>query len=56
MSRRFLGRGAKYPPRVPGTFTARHRVVRAFLELGWEWGGNWTSFKDYQHFEKPLSR
>jgi hypothetical protein len=26
-----------------------------FKELGWDWGGDWTSLKDYQHFEKlPL--
>lgn len=26
--------------------------VRLFLEHGFSWGGNWTSPKDYQHFEK----
>jgi hypothetical protein len=46
-------RGAKYRPRVPGTLTADHPIVRAFVALGWEWGGSWTSLKDYQHFEKP---
>ncbi len=25
-------------------------VVRAFREIGWSWGGNWDSPKDYQHF------
>jgi hypothetical protein len=25
-------------------------VVRAFAAIGWEWGGDWTSLKDYQHF------
>jgi hypothetical protein len=25
-------------------------VVRAFAEVGWEWGGHWTTSKDYQHF------
>jgi hypothetical protein len=25
-------------------------VVRAFASVGWEWGGFWTSPKDYQHF------
>jgi hypothetical protein len=24
-------------------------VVRAFAQIGWEWGGFWTSAKDYQH-------
>lgn len=25
--------------------------VRLFAEAGFEWGGDWTSCKDYQHFE-----
>jgi hypothetical protein len=25
-------------------------VVRAFADIGWSWGGNWNSLKDYQHF------
>lgn len=25
-------------------------VVRAFAAIGWEWGGDWRSLKDYQHF------
>jgi peptidoglycan L-alanyl-D-glutamate endopeptidase CwlK len=49
-----LPRGATYDPSIAGTFTSDHPIVRAFLELGWVWGGNWTSPKDYQHFEKPL--
>ena len=47
-----LPRGATYDPRVAGTFTPDSPVVREFLRLGWTWGGNWTSPKDYQHFEK----
>ncbi len=29
----------------------------AFVSRGWEWGGDWKSGKDYQHFEKtkPVS-
>jgi peptidoglycan L-alanyl-D-glutamate endopeptidase CwlK len=46
--------GARYDPDAPGTFTPDHPVVRAFLQRGWEWGGMWTSLKDYQHFERPL--
>lgn len=26
---------------------------KLFIAHGFEWGGNWTSLKDYQHFEKP---
>ena len=25
-------------------------VVAAFASIGWEWGGDWVSLKDYQHF------
>jgi hypothetical protein len=25
-------------------------VVSAFADIGWEWGGDWRSLKDYQHF------
>jgi peptidoglycan LD-endopeptidase CwlK len=48
-----LPRGATYDPKVAGTFNAESPVVREFLRLGWAWGGNWTSPRDYQHFEKP---
>lgn len=51
-----LPKGAAYDPHVEGTLTADHPVVHVFLRLGWEWGGNWTSRKDYQHFEKPLHK
>jgi hypothetical protein len=27
-------------------------LVRAFASIGWEWGGRWTSSKDYQHFSE----
>lgn len=49
-----LPRGSKYDPKAPGTLTGDHPVTRAFIARGWEWGGNWTSLKDYQHFEKSL--
>lgn len=25
-------------------------TVRAFKRVGWEWGGNWSGTKDFQHF------
>ncbi|MGH2988435.1 MAG: M15 family metallopeptidase [Solirubrobacterales bacterium] len=25
-------------------------VVRSFRSVGWEWGGDWSSARDYQHF------
>ena len=29
--------------------------VRIFNRYGWEWGGNWKTFKDYPHFERKAS-
>lgn len=37
-------------PRRKGMIGARGRVVRAFAEIGWEWGGAWSGTKDFQHF------
>lgn len=48
--------GAVYDPDSPGTFTRDCPIVKTFLNLGWTWGGNWKTLKDYQHFEKVLSR
>lgn len=33
-----------------GAIRAGDVVVRAFARIGWEWGGDWSSKKDYQHF------
>ncbi len=53
------------PPYVPGewapgdnpySITPDGPVVRAFKSRGWRWGGDWTSSKDYQHFDKPRRR
>jgi peptidoglycan LD-endopeptidase CwlK len=43
-----------YVPTAAGTLTADHPIVKMFIRLGWDWGGNWTRLQDYQHFEKPL--
>ncbi len=51
-----LPTGAIYDLSVPGTIAPDSEVVRLFLELGWTWGGNWISIKDYQHFQKPLDK
>ncbi|REE01527.1 M15 family metallopeptidase [Marinoscillum furvescens] len=29
-------------------------VVAVFKHYGWEWGGDWTRFKDYPHFQKTF--
>lgn len=44
--------GAVYDMHKQGTITHDSPIVRIFLRLGWTWGGNWKSLKDYQHFEK----
>ncbi|MFT7600588.1 MAG: hypothetical protein ACI8TP_003532, partial [Acidimicrobiales bacterium] len=33
-----------------GMLTADSAVVRAFTDIGWSWGGEWSSLKDWQHF------
>ena len=46
-------RGRRFLDRTdvrPGMIVRRGVVVRAFRRIGWEWGGAWTSVKDYQHF------
>lgn len=47
-------RGTDYLDRAdvrPGMIVDGDVVVRAFTSRGFEWGGAWTSLKDYQHFE-----
>jgi putative cell wall-binding protein len=34
----------------PGMVVDPGPVVEAFAAVGWGWGGDWTSIKDYQHF------
>lgn len=34
----------------PGMITADGPVVAAFRDIGWIWGGSWSSLEDYQHF------
>lgn len=29
-----------------------YECVKIFAKQGWEWGGNWKTFKDLPHFEK----
>lgn len=34
----------------PGMIVRPGPVVAAFDAIGWDWGGDWTSRKDYHHF------
>ncbi len=45
---------AVYDTSKPGTLSFDSPVVKTFIRLGWTWGGNWETLKDYQHFEKVL--
>lgn len=29
-----------------------YECVKIFAKYGWEWGGNWKTFKDMSHFDK----
>jgi hypothetical protein len=45
--------GVRYTDRrsqAPGKIRSGDAVVRAFAGIGWSWGGDWSSAKDYQHF------
>jgi hypothetical protein len=35
---------------APGVIHAGDVVVRAFMRIGWGWGGSWETIKDYMHF------
>jgi hypothetical protein len=35
-----------------GMHMRRGAAVRAFAAIGWEWGGDWRSLKDYMHFSQ----
>lgn len=45
-------KGAKYDKDALGTLTNNHFIVKEFKKRGWNWGGDWKSLKDYQHFDK----
>lgn len=36
----------------PGMIFDDDVVVQAFAEIGWSWGGDWTSLKDWMHFSR----
>jgi hypothetical protein len=45
--------GARYADRslhAKGMIHPGDTVIRAFAAIGWKWGGDWHSLKDYQHF------
>jgi hypothetical protein len=42
----YLDRDGGYP----GVIVEGDVAVEAFAEIGWAWGGNWNSLKDWMHF------
>jgi hypothetical protein len=43
-----------YDTTKAGTILSDSDLVKEFKSRGWQWGGDWKSLKDYQHFEKKL--
>lgn len=43
---------AERQPARTGVIARGGPVTRAFARIGWKWGGNWRTLKDYQHFSK----
>jgi hypothetical protein len=43
-----------YDTTKAGTLSASSQLVNEFKQRGWQWGGDWKTLKDYQHFEKKL--
>ncbi len=55
--RRFAGLDRASTAPVPlGVIRAADRPVQAFARIGWEWGGDWLSAKDWQHVAAPDPR
>ncbi len=40
----------------PGKIDKKDLCYRLFTDRGWEWGGDWRTVKDYQHFSKELGK
>jgi hypothetical protein len=38
--------------RRPGMIVPGDYVTRAFAAIGWGWGGDWSSLKDWMHFSE----
>ena len=47
--------GATYTPKTDRkSLHKSHPLVLKFKELGWTWGGDWNTIKDYMHFQKHV--
>lgn len=48
----YLDRSNVRPGMIVAGDPVGDEVIAAFADIGWEWGGNWSSLKDYQHFAR----
>ncbi len=48
----YLDRTAPLPGMIVPGDRLGDEVIAAFATIGWSWGGDWSSLKDYQHFAK----
>ena len=48
---KYLKRKKNFPYKID----KKSLPYRLFTQYGFEWGGNWSDRKDYQHFELPTS-
>ncbi len=50
-----IPKGGEYAPQTnPLSMSRDSALVAKFISLGWVWGGNWDTPKDYMHFEKRM--
>lgn len=47
----YYSNGNAEPGSGPYTITKESSVYKIFKKYGWTWGGDWTSCKDFMHFE-----
>ena len=40
----------------PGMISKDDLCYKLFTKYGWKWGGIWNTVKDYQHFEKEITK
>lgn len=52
-SGRISPKDAVYQPGAAGTLSEDSSVVRAFIDRGWRWGGQFSTMMDRHHFQKP---
>ena len=49
---RSIPEGAQYDTNIPGTLYREHPVVCEFIKRKFAWGGSFSKYYDYHHFQK----